>query len=148
MNDWQNRFAKRLNALREKSNHDFAAHIENELQPAVKEMAGYVETGGLTAQVLEQTSREVFATRFFASPQVYMDVIFTLHGPLEVEASYRLHHPQRREDEVCPLAIVALADAREGWARQQLQMALDVFLISMERLLDPIIPDTNNSAAA
>lgn len=134
MQNWQNNFAKRLNAIRDASSHEFTDHVRDEILPAFHDLAAFVETGGLTA-CESRPSPQVQSVRFSMAADLCVEIIFTLAGPCQVEAAYRIHAGQHAATDAMPLAAVSLASASEGWARKQMQDALDQFMTVVERIL-------------
>lgn len=137
MNDWQKRFARRIQNLHDRASADFGKHVQHEIEPAWQGMATFLESGGVHCTPIKPAPG-LHGVLFHVSDGVGVELIFSMKGPFEVEAATRLRNPYRKtSDDRNVLSIAALADASEGWARQQIERSVDLLLDTVERLLDP-----------
>lgn len=134
--DWRTTFGKRLAALRDTSTGVFERQVEQEIMPAFRDLATFLQTGGITVAEA-RSAHNLQSFRFGLSAQLFVDVIFDLKGPCEVEC-YHLMHTGRGAsgDEPCSSDIVPLAEASEGWALSRMHAALEDLMAAAERMMN------------
>ena len=146
--DWRSSFGKRLASLRDCATGVFDRQVEQEVVPAFRELAAFLATGGFDL-VEDHAGHNLHSFRLGFSPDLFVDVIFDLRSPCEVECYHVIHstNPARCPDD-CGPATVPLADLSEGWARARLQLALEALLRTAESLLHPPTPPGNDTDPA
>lgn len=130
--EWENKFTRRLAGLQETSAVRFGRLVREQIRPAFEKIEGFLVAGGFGVSVLEPC-KNVHAFRFTLSEEFFLDVIFSLKGPCEIQAAHRILSKHAHDTGVKITADIPLAEVTEAWARSQFEQALDAFMSEVER---------------
>lgn len=130
MAEWQERFTKRLSALKDVWREEFDRVAEEALVPAFERMRGFLTANGFQLSVpRDDGDRRAF--RFALGEDVYVLVTFQFRGPSEVEAVAEIASPSVTGVEVKPIRA-PIRSVTADWALQRMQAALDLLVTQLE----------------
>ena len=126
MNEWQQRFAQKVEAIRETSRERFERFAENELTPLFDEFREFMTQQGFHATVpVVKPGIRIF--KFAVSENAYLLTTWRLAGLEHGEAQCEFFVPGRDKLPASDLRV-ELCDANADWARGVLEKALDQFM--------------------
>jgi hypothetical protein len=123
MNEWQERFANKMNLIREQSAEQFKRYSQDVLTPVFQNLAEFVAQWDMQAtSPQDQSDRRTF--KFALAEDSYVLVGFRLHGLETVECGYECWIPSVGR-QTGGNTHIGLDEADRAWAESCFQACLD-----------------------
>jgi hypothetical protein len=123
MNEWQERFARQMNKIREQSAGRFQKFSDDVLEPVFNDLSEFVAQWDMRAtEPQNQNDRRTF--KFALTEDAYVLLNFRLHGVEAVECGYECWIPGIGR-QPGGHAHMNLSEADRSWAESFFQACLD-----------------------
>ncbi len=146
MNEWQKRFAQKLETVQSAARDRFEQKADETLTPVFKEFGEFVRQYVVQATT-PLTDFGIRTYRFAMSEDIYLLMTFRHMGFEQCEAQVEFFLPGNHS--LPPTReTVTLSDVNASWCRNIFQQALDQFLDSLLGAMGGSVPTAMAEAAA
>ncbi len=126
MNDWQKRFAQKVELVRGTTRQQFEQLCDETITPVFEDFREFTSAQGFCATAPVKKA-DVHAFKFAMTENTYLLMTFRLAGfeHCELQADLFIPGDQKR---ACTPVHVELADLDVGWTRRMFEQSLDHFV--------------------
>ena len=131
MNEWQERFSGKIEALLDRAVRTFEHHVEDTVVPVYADLVEFTNQFDFRTNS-PQRQRGLRSFKFALSEDAYVLVVFRAKGMAEVECTYECFSPGCGKSEEAFFAT-SLTGADRDWVRDRFRDALDFFVDTYSR---------------